>query len=365
MKFKSIIVLAALLLLAGCGKTPAPSESAEVPPNSSAITEAATVPSQELVSREPVETVAVTESSSVFQTEAEAISTTETKVFSSTEAEADSQSVQTEVAPAETKHPDAPAPSQPLAQSEPQKDTEPKTTNPAPTPTQPTEPKPTNPPHTHSYKTKTVSPTCTEKGYTEHTCSCGDSYKDGYTEALGHSFTEQTVAATCTSSGYTLRTCFRCKATETTNSTPALGHDYRDSVVPPTTSSQGYTEHTCSRCGDSFRDSYTEKLKVVYDIYQAMEAGNSYARGRGCEIDTTMTTGNSSYYPANEMTGSMLAAHGGQADLNAFAVSKVESTINHLVALDGTEELLPYTRIRCYVQYHESTDSYEIWVLYG
>ena len=44
---------------------------------------------------------------------------------------------------------------------------------------------------------------------------------------------------------------------------------------------------------------------------------------------------------------------------------KVESTINHLVALDGTEELLPDTRIRCYIEYHESTDSYEIWVLYG
>lgn len=357
MKIKSIIVLAILLLLAGCGKSPASPVSSEVLPDSSAITEAATEPTQELVSQESVDTVTIPETGSLTQTEPEATA--------ATEAEAYSQPTETEAAPAETKRPDAPAPTQPPAQSKPPKETEPKATDPVPTPTQPTEPKPTNPPHTHSYKAKTVSPTCTEKGFAEHTCSCGDSYRDSYRDALGHRFTEQNVAATCTSGGYTLRTCFRCGATETTNSTPALSHDYRDTVVAPTTSSQGYTEHTCFRCGDSYRDNYTEKLKVVYDIYQAMEAGNSYAKSRGCEIDTAMTIDNSGYYPANEMTGTMLAAHGGQADLNAFAVSKVESTINHLVALEGNEELLPYTRIYCYIEYHKSTDSYEIWALYG
>lgn len=40
--------------------------------------------------------------------------------------------------------------------------------------------------HTHSYETKVVSPTCTEGGYTLHTCSCGESYKDSETQALGH-----------------------------------------------------------------------------------------------------------------------------------------------------------------------------------
>ena len=29
-------------------------------------------------------------------------------------------------------------------------------------------------------------PTCTEKGYTTHTCSCGDSYVDSYVDATGH-----------------------------------------------------------------------------------------------------------------------------------------------------------------------------------
>ena len=42
--------------------------------------------------------------------------------------------------------------------------------------------------HTHSYTTAVTAPTCTEDGYTTHTCACGDSYKDTYTKALGHSY---------------------------------------------------------------------------------------------------------------------------------------------------------------------------------
>lgn len=40
--------------------------------------------------------------------------------------------------------------------------------------------KPSTPTHTHNYTNKTIIPTCTEKGYTLHTCSCGDTYKDNY-----------------------------------------------------------------------------------------------------------------------------------------------------------------------------------------
>lgn len=44
-------------------------------------------------------------------------------------------------------------------------------------------------PHVHSLTTSVIAPTCTEKGYTTHTCvSCGNSYKDSYTNALGHNY---------------------------------------------------------------------------------------------------------------------------------------------------------------------------------
>ena len=42
--------------------------------------------------------------------------------------------------------------------------------------------------HEHSYTSAVTEPTCTEKGYTTHTCACGDSYKDSYVNALGHNF---------------------------------------------------------------------------------------------------------------------------------------------------------------------------------
>ena len=119
--------------------------------------------------------------------------------------------------------PTEPQPTEPLP-------TEPQPTEPQPTEPQPTEPQPTEPPetqptettHQHSYKQTVKQPTCTEKGYTTHTCACGDSY----------SYNEKAP----------------------------LGHDYKSKVVAPTYDAEGYTQHTCSRCGKSYKDSYTDKL---------------------------------------------------------------------------------------------------------
>ncbi|MBR4656018.1 MAG: hypothetical protein IKO68_05510 [Oscillospiraceae bacterium] len=367
-KFITACMLGLLLLLSACQQAPAaPSEvdnsatstveiaeTTDLPvmpdPTSATVTDTAeaTTESATTATEDPVQT---TESP---QAETEPVST------------APARTEPSQPAPSESAKPADPKPTEPPKPSEPKPSEAPKPTDP-PKPTQPapTQPTPTQPVHTHSYKATVVAPTCTAKGYTEHKCSCGDAYKDSYTDALGHSFSEQTVAATCTSGGYTQKTCSRCGVTEKANETPALGHDYRDTVVAPTSSSEGYTEHKCARCGDSYKDNYTPKLKVTYDIYQAMTAGNNYAQSRGCIVDTSMTAGNSSYYPANEIAGSQLEAHGGQQNLNEKAIGRVRSTIDNLVAADGNEDELPYTRIRCYIEYHESTDSYEIWVFYG
>ena len=40
----------------------------------------------------------------------------------------------------------------------------------------------------HHHNAVVTAPTCTAKGYTTHTCACGDSYKDSYTNALGHDY---------------------------------------------------------------------------------------------------------------------------------------------------------------------------------
>ncbi|MCQ2387791.1 MAG: InlB B-repeat-containing protein, partial [Clostridia bacterium] len=42
--------------------------------------------------------------------------------------------------------------------------------------------------HIHSYSEQVFEPTCTEQGYSLHTCSCGDVYKDTYVNAKGHTY---------------------------------------------------------------------------------------------------------------------------------------------------------------------------------
>ena len=49
----------------------------------------------------------------------------------------------------------------------------------------------------HDYKSVITEPTCTEDGYTTYSCTCGDSYKDDYVDALGHIF----VDGSCTVCG--------------------------------------------------------------------------------------------------------------------------------------------------------------------
>lgn len=72
------------------------------------------------------------------------------------------------------------------------------------------------PSHSHSYSSKTVKATCTSGGYTVHTCSCGASYTDNYTDATGHRWSDwKTVKkATTSSEGRKQRSCSSCGKTE-------------------------------------------------------------------------------------------------------------------------------------------------------
>ena len=78
--------------------------------------------------------------------------------------------------------------------------------------------------HTHNYKNVVTAPTCMEKGYTTHTCSCGDSYVDTYIDALGHDWDEGKVTKqpTETETGVKTYTCTRCDETKT-ETIPATG----------------------------------------------------------------------------------------------------------------------------------------------
>ena len=90
--------------------------------------------------------------------------------------------------------------------------------------------------HVHTYEGYTVTaPTCTEPGYTTHKCtSCDYSYNDSYIEPLGHNYTEEVTKPTCTERGYTTYTC-SCGDSYKSDYKDALGHDYKNG--------------TCTRCG--------------------------------------------------------------------------------------------------------------------
>lgn len=92
--------------------------------------------------------------------------------------------------------------------------------------------------HKHIYTDTITAPTCTEKGYTTHTCACGESYTDTYVDALGHKpELKNAKAATCTEAGYTGdKVCSVCGVTvEKGRELKALGHKFVDGV--------------CSECG--------------------------------------------------------------------------------------------------------------------
>ena len=122
-------------------------------------------------------------------------------------------------------------------------------------------------PHKHSYKDIVTAPTCTEKGYTTHTCACGESYVDTYVDALGHAWDNGKVTKepTETETGTKTFTCTRCGETKT-ETIPKLTHEhsYTAVVTAPTCTAKGYTTHTCS-CGDSYVDTYTDALGHAWD----------------------------------------------------------------------------------------------------
>ena len=121
--------------------------------------------------------------------------------------------------------------------------------------------------HTHSYKDVVTAPTCTEKGYTTHTCSCGDSYVDTYTDALGHAWDNGKVTKepTETETGVKTFTCTRCGETRT-ETMPVIPHvhSYKAVVTAPTCTAKGYTTHTCA-CGESYVDTYVDALGHSWD----------------------------------------------------------------------------------------------------
>lgn len=123
--------------------------------------------------------------------------------------------------------------------------------------------------HKHSYDAGVVTaPTCTEQGYTTHTCVDGDrSYVDNYVPALGHTYTDAVTQPTCTERGYTTHTCTVCGETKVDTYVAALGHRHGDEAgvaTVATCTEGGYTTYTCTVCGETYNDDYVDAAGHKY-----------------------------------------------------------------------------------------------------
>ena len=102
--------------------------------------------------------------------------------------------------------------------------------------------------HDHVYEPVVTAPTCTEQGYTTHTCAvCGDSYVSDYVAALGHTCSEYvlTLVPTGFKTGALTGTCSVCSESVTVV-LPALNStDYTIEVtLEPTETETGTAIYT-------------------------------------------------------------------------------------------------------------------------
>lgn len=138
--------------------------------------------------------------------------------------------------------------------------------------------------HEHVYEDEVVLPTCTEKGFTQHTCTvCGDSFSDTAVDALGHSWSpwQEIKAATTTEVGEKARSCQVCELTES-EAIPKLvephTHVYAAKVEEPTCTEKGYTVHTCA-CGDSYKDNQVGAKGHLYGSWEVTTQATTESAG--------------------------------------------------------------------------------------
>ncbi len=122
--------------------------------------------------------------------------------------------------------------------------------------------------HTHDYFQKVTAPTCTEKGYTMYTCSCGDAYVENYVDKLGHTYTETVTAPTCTEKGYTTYTC-SCGYKYNANPVNKLGHKFETHPAKEATCTEiGWNTYvTCERDNCDY-STYQESPMLDHPIEQ-------------------------------------------------------------------------------------------------
>ena len=105
----------------------------------------------------------------------------------------------------------------------------------------------------YTFTETVVAPTCTEDGYTLHTCNenPAKTYKDTPVPALGHQYKEVTTPATCGALGSVDNVCERCNDKQHVKDLPVTGeHQWDEGVITkePTATETGIKTYTCNVC---------------------------------------------------------------------------------------------------------------------
>lgn len=161
------------------------------------------------------------------------------------------------------------------------------------------------PEHIHAYADSVVKPTCTDAGYTNYICACGDSFTDSHVDALGHSWGQwvTTKEPTTDAEGEQTRTCDRCGATDhqTINRLPPVHtHEYKKSRVAVSCTESGYTLYTC-QCGDSYREETSQPKGHTWDDWAVSIRPTASSAGqlmRSCSVCETLETQQTERLPA-------------------------------------------------------------------
>jgi len=108
----------------------------------------------------------------------------------------------------------------------------------------------------YTFTETVVAPTCTEDGYTLHTCNenPAKTYQDTPVAALGHQYKEVTTPATCGAPGSVDNVCERCNDKQHVSDLPATGeHQWNEGTVTkePTATETGIKTFTCTVCSET------------------------------------------------------------------------------------------------------------------
>ncbi|MBQ6381762.1 MAG: leucine-rich repeat protein [Clostridia bacterium] len=154
--------------------------------------------------------------------------------------------------------------------------------------------------HTHAYTAVVTPPTCTEKGFTTHTCSCGEVKVDTYVDARGHKFAagEQYCQNGC--------------GAKNSDYKPVHVHAYIAKAVKPSETALGYTQYQCS-CGAWKKDAAG---KAVRDTFSA-PTGKQVLKCKARNVTAQTVTWNN-----------VKTATGYQVQISNAAGNKWETTVN-------------------------------------